>query len=194
MDFKNSKILGGVGALIMVFGGILTLLFNYLFFSNKPLVNFFLDMNISGYIVALIVGMVLILISMYNLSKFYQAKNIFTNAFIGVVLVIIVAISYSIVAYILPLPSSYLLVWLPFLFIFWLVCIIAMVFVRRSLTALAKHSNTLLLAITGELLFFSTTLFIVIIGLILLPILLMMLAIAFFKIKTLPAPLSNTHP
>jgi|GEM_PF-4754550 len=94
MDFKNAKRLGGIGVLIMAFGGIPTLLINRFSF-NTNIINYILDMNISSYIVTLIVGMVLILISMYNLSKFYQAKKILTLKGLGVGVYFINGISFG---------------------------------------------------------------------------------------------------
>jgi len=120
---------------------------------------------------------------MHNLSKFYQTKNIFTPACIGVLVAIIAAISYIIVRYILLLPNAALLEWLPFIGVFWVIGVIVAVFVRRSLTELAARSDTFMIGAVGELLFFSAITFIVIVGFILLPIFLILLAIAFFKIK-----------
>jgi hypothetical protein len=54
MDFKSSKILGGIGALVMAFGSIFIALFGRFFFN----VNI-----INSYSVTHIVGMILILIT-----------------------------------------------------------------------------------------------------------------------------------
>jgi uncharacterized membrane protein len=74
MDFKTSKLLGGIGALIIVLEVIPTVFF----------------IPTSG--VPRIVGILLILTSINYLANFYQTKTIFTNAKFGAVAAIIGAI------------------------------------------------------------------------------------------------------
>ncbi|MBY9021893.1 MAG: DUF996 domain-containing protein, partial [Candidatus Lokiarchaeota archaeon] len=68
MSIETSKILGGIGALLM-FIGIL------------PYVNFFGAIEI--------IGLILVMIALYNLGRYYSEPGIFNNALYGIIMGIV---------------------------------------------------------------------------------------------------------
>jgi len=71
MNFETSKMLGGIGALMMFICGLVT------FFNG-----------LAGGIIALI-GLILVLISLNDLANFYKSRAIFNNALYGVIATIV---------------------------------------------------------------------------------------------------------
>jgi len=199
MDLQTSKLLGGIGALI-IFLSVFTILIR----------------NVTPIGITVIIGSMLVLISLYSLAKIYKDKAIFTNALYGALTAIIGTIISSIAAIIIILPTimnlirqasqiadgnpgdivsgflntidtTFILqIFNGVLTVYYVMClfiIIAMFFTYRSLKKLAKQSNTNLFATTGLMLIIGalTTLFFI--GLLLLWISTLMLAIAFFTLK-----------
>ena len=198
MSVETSKILGGVGALLMFIGII-------------PYINYFGVIEL--------VGLILVMISLYNLARHYNEGGIFNNALYGlitaimggVISVAVVVISvltsltdflYSIfpgwngdwatLSGLTPDPSNLSLdSILPFLagllamfIIIWITGIIAAFFIRRSLGTLSAKSGVGLFSTAGLLIFIGAALIVLFgIGLILIWISALLLAIAFFQIK-----------
>ena len=198
MEIGTSKILGGVGALLM-FIGIL------------PYVNYFGVIEI--------IGLILVMVALYNLGSHYREGGIFNNALYGLIIGIVGGV-ISIAAVIItvltsltdflytifpdwngdwtalsgltPDPSNISLESLaPLLaglfavfIIIWVFSMIAAFFVRRSLGTLSAKSGVGLFSTAGLLLLIGAVLIILFgIGLILIWISALLVAIAFFQIR-----------
>ncbi|MGD6935103.1 MAG: DUF996 domain-containing protein [Candidatus Bathyarchaeia archaeon] len=202
MTLETSKILGGIGALLM-FLGIL------------PYIGYFGIVEI--------VGVILVLVSLYGLANFYREKGIFNNAIFGVLAAIVGAIISGVVVVVTVLASLTDFLYqvfpdwngdwatiqgltpntanidpsaiLPFItgmilvfVVVWVFAIIAAFFIRRSLKELAVRSGTGLFSTAGLLLLVGAVLIIIFgLGIILVWIATLILAIAFFTMKT-PEP------
>jgi uncharacterized membrane protein len=198
MEIGTSKILGGVGALLM-FIGIL------------PYVNYFGVIEL--------VGLVLVMVALYNLGSHYGEGGIFNNALYGLILgivggvvsiaVVIITVLTSLTDFLYTLfpdwngdwtalsgltpdPSNLSLESLaPFLvglfavlIILWVFSIIAAFFIRRSFGTLSAKSGVGLFSTAGLLLLIGAVLIVLFgIGLILIWISALLLAIAFFQIR-----------
>ena len=198
MEIGTSKILGGVGALLM-FIGIL------------PYVNYFGAIEL--------IGLILVMVALYNLGSHYREGGIFNNALYGLIIGIVGGV-ISIAAVIItvltsltdflytlfpdwngdwtalsgltPDPSNISLESLaPFLaglfavlIIIWVFSMIAAFFVRRSLGTLSAKSGVGLFSTAGLLLLIGAVLIILFgIGFILIWISALLIAIAFFQIR-----------
>jgi len=205
MNFETSKILGGIGAML-------------LFVGIFPVIN--------TYMAVPLVGVALILIGLYGLSAYYRDRLIFTNAVMGVgvgavgavvgVAVLLTVVLSSVVdllkaiypgwngdwatlqsmtlntididfSAILPLLSSLLIVAV----VSWIATIIASFFIRRSMIRVSSKSQVGLFATIGLLLIIGAVLTIVAVGFILMWVTALLLAIAFFTLK--PQPPQETY-
>jgi len=209
MNLETSKILGGIGALMMFLG-----VFPYI-----------------GYFgIVEIVGVILVLVSLYGLANFYKDKAIFNNALFGVLAAIVGAIISAVVVVVTVLtsltdfmyqifpdwtgdwttiqsltpdaanldPSALVPLLTGMLLIFvvvWVFAIIAAFFFRRSLKELSTRSGTGLFSTAGLLLLIGAVLIIAFgLGAILIWIATLLLAIAFFTMKQPePAPPQTTY-
>jgi len=198
MEIGTSKILGGVGALLM-FIGIL------------PYVNYFGVIEI--------IGLILVMVALYNLGSYYREGGIFNNALYGLIIeivggvisvgVIIIAVLTSLTDFLYTLFPDWNGDWtalsgltpdptnitldsiLPFLtgiftmlIILWICTIIAAFFVRRSLGTLSEKSGVGLFSTAGLIILIGAVLIILLgIGLILIWISALLLAIAFFQLR-----------
>jgi uncharacterized membrane protein len=198
MEIGTSKILGGVGALLM-FIGIL------------PYVNYFGVIEI--------IGLILVMVALYNLGSNYREGGIFNNALYGLIIeivggvisvaVIIIAVLTSLTDFLYTLFPDWNGDWtalsgltpdptnitldsiLPFLtgiftmlIILWIFTIIAAFFVRRSLGTLSEKSGVGLFSTAGLIILIGAVLIILLgIGLILIWISALLLAIAFFQLR-----------
>jgi len=199
LSIDTSKLLGGIGALLM-FIGIL------------PYINYFGVIEL--------VGLILVLIALYGLGSAYSEGGIFNNALYGLIIAIVGGVVSAAVAVLAVLSSlqSFLQSIFPAwngsdwtslsgmtpdltnldlnalwpliggivaaFIVLWVFAIISAFFVRRSLGKLATKSGIGLFSTAGLLLLIGAVLVIVIgIGLILVWISMLLLAIAFFRIK-----------
>ncbi len=197
MSIETSKILGGIGALLM-FIGIL------------PYINYFGVIEL--------VGLILVMAALYGLGSQYREGGIFNNALYGLIIgivggvvsvaVIIITVLTSLTDFLYevfpdwngdwtalsgltPNPSNISLSSItPFLAgifavltILWVCSIIAAFFFRRSLGMLSTKSGVGLFSTAGLLLLIGAVLIILGIGLILIWISALLLAIAFFRIR-----------
>jgi len=198
MEIGTSKILGGVGALLM-FIGIL------------PYVNYFGVIEI--------IGLILVMVALYNLGSHYREGGIFNNALYGLIIgivggvisigVIIITVLTSLTDFLYTLFPDWNGDWtalsgltpdptnitldsiLPFLtgiftvlIILWICTIIAAFFVRRSLGTLSAKSGVGLFSTAGLLILIGSVLIILFgIGLILIWISALLLAFAFFQLR-----------
>ena len=198
MSIETSRILGGVGALLM-FIGIL------------PYVNYFGVIEL--------IGLILVMVALHGLASHYREGGIFNNALYGLIIGIVGGV-ISITAVIItvltsltdflyalfpdwngdwnalsrltPNPSNlsldnitpFLAGILAVLIILWVSSIIAAFFIRRSLGTLSAKSGVGLFSIAGLLLLIGAVLIILLgIGLVLVWISALLLAIAFFQLK-----------
>jgi uncharacterized membrane protein len=213
MDFKTSKNLGGIGALLMFIGCMIPGLFGDYFSLGVP-----------------IVGFILVLVSLYGFASFYKENGIFNNALFGGLAAIIGCIVASVVAVVVVLTSIVNFLYqifpgwngdyaslqdltpnitnidistlTPFftgialiLVILWIFSIITAIFAGRSLKKLAQHSDTNLFATTSTIMLIGAV--IPILGLLFIWISLLILAIAFFTMKEpnpTPPPTYTTTP
>jgi len=198
MSMENSKILGGVGALLMFIGVL-------------PYVNYFGAIEL--------VGLILVMIALYNLGNYYRESGIFNNALYGVIIGIVgvgVAVAavfatvltsltdflyavfpdwngdWTALSGLTPNPSNISLenvvpfiagIFIVFI-ILWVFSILAAFFVRRSLGTLAIKSYVGLFSTAGLLMLIGAVMIIVFgIGLILIWVSLLLVAIAFFRLR-----------
>jgi uncharacterized membrane protein len=198
MSIETSKILGGVGAILMFIGII-------------PV--------ISSYAVLELIGLILVMVALYNIASYYTERGIFNNALYGLiagivggvvavgtifmsVLTSITVFLYAIypdwngdwasISGLTPDPTNLSLeAIVPFLtglfaalLILWVFAIIATFFVRRSLISLSAKSGVGLFSTAGLLMLIGSVLIIALgIGLLLIWISTLILAIAFFTMK-----------
>lgn len=198
MLIETSRILGGIGALLMFIGII-------------PYINYFGVIEL--------VGLILVMVALYNLASHYRERGIFNNALYGLIMgivggvisiaVVIITVLTSLTDFLYtifpdwngdwtaisgltPDPSNFSLdSIMPFLtgiivmfIVLWVFAIIAVFFIRRSLGTLSAKSGVGLFSTAGLLLLIGAVLIILFgIGLILIWISALLLAIAFFQIR-----------
>ena len=198
MTIETSKILGGVGALLM-FVGIIPV--------------------ISSYGVIELIGLILVMVALYNLASYYTERGIFNNALYGLIAGIVggvIAVGVVILSVLTSLSDFLYTVYpnwngdwsalsgltpdtsnlsldaiVPFLtglfaalLILWIFAIIGFYLVRRSLTSLSAKSGVGLFSTAGLLMLIGAVLIIAVgIGLLLIWISMLLLAIAFFQIR-----------
>lgn len=159
MSFETNKILGTIGALLIVFETISVAIGNYIYGLDRY--------GVPDYGIIIIVGIICILISLYNLANFYQAKKIFTNAFLGAVssIIAIVIGVYAVLSAASPklyLSTTTSEAYGASLLCILIVClIVAAFFVRHSLLELANQSGTNEFAIAGQIITGGTAFFII---------------------------------
>ena len=210
MELQTSKNLGGIGALLI------TILGPILLCSVTLFSNLLLGIIICG--ITEIIGISLILASLYSLAKFYKDTTIFNNALLGALTAIIGSIISGIITTITVITTMMNAIrqiypdWngtdqiqnltpdlsnidyatlishigsgliLAFL-IFTVFTSIAAFFIMRALKRLAIHSHKETFATIGLLIFIGAICTIFVIGIFLIWIAILMLAIAFFKLK-----------
>jgi uncharacterized membrane protein len=201
MNLKTSKTLGGIGAILLVVGGL-------------PYIS---QLGIIGFI-----GALLVLVGLYGFARAYKERGIFNNALYGILAGIIGVVLATVIgiAVVLPNITDFLLKvfpswngdWttitslsgmipntsniefgdiIPFITAailviatLWVFAIIATFFIRRSLVQLSAKTNVRLISTAGTLLLIGAVLiFLFGLGLLLMWIGVLILAIAFFKIR-----------
>jgi uncharacterized membrane protein len=204
MEPESSKILGGIGAILMLIG---------------PFGAFYTD--IIG-----LIGLILVLVALNSLADYYKERRIFTNVLYGAILAIVggvIAVIVIVTAAInmLPILGIHISNWTdvssiqkvnlqnftnwsalaPYvgaiigaLIILFACVVIAAVWLRRSLITLSEKSGTHLFATAGLLMLIGAALTIILVGLIILWIGVLLLAIAFFEMRTPPAPTQTITP
>jgi len=197
MLIETCRILGEIGALLMFIGVL-------------PYINYFGAIEL--------VGLILVMVALYNLSGNYMEKGIFNNALYGFIIGVVGAVISSAVVIVTVLTSltDFLYTifpdwngdWaalsgltpdtsnitldsiMPFvtgiivaLIILWVSAILAVFFIRRSLTTLSTKSGVGLFSTVGLLLLIGALLIIIGVGLIIIWVSALLLAIAFMRIK-----------
>ncbi len=212
MTFETSKNLGGIGALLVVIGGLAIFGFPY-----------------AGLIA--LIGIILVLAGLNGLANHYQEKGIFNNALYGFILEIVggIVAAGTVVATILAWigtavlpaglnwqdpaswqawatanagnPSAFLDVFsglivgaviaLVLLFIF---IVVSAIFYRKSFSTLGGKSGVGMFGTAGLLLLIGAILTIVLIGFVLMWIAFILLIVAFFSLKEQPTQTTTPPP
>jgi uncharacterized membrane protein len=197
MDVSTSKTLGGIGAILMFimpflggYGGILGLIGLILvLIAMKGLANTYSEQSIFnnalyGIIAAIVGGVITIAIMFWGLVDFFIALGIdianWTNPAILSSIDWTELMNFTILTDFLMYIAAAVIV----LFVF---LIITAIFLRKSLNLLSAKSGVGLFGTTGLLILIGAVLTIIAIGLLLIWIAFILLAIAFFSIKTTPA-------
>ena len=198
MSIETSKILGGIGALLMFIGVI-------------PYINSFGAIEL--------IGIILVMVALYDLSGYYKDGSIFNNALYGIIIgvagvvisvaIVFIAVLTSLTDFLYevfpewngdltalsgltPDPSNidiskiglFLGGLFTVLLVLWIFSILVTFFFRRSFGTLSEKSGAGLFSTTGLLLLIGAILIILIgVGLILIWICALLLAIAFFQLK-----------
>ncbi len=183
MDFDTAKILGGVGAILMILGPV-------------PYVGWLLE----------IVGLVFILIALKSLSEHYGNEEIFRNALIALILELVGVVT-GITLFIVGMTSFFdihitihmgepphstaslfdVLTLVVATFIAaWVFILVAAIFWRRALNILAEVSGEKLFDTAGLLILIGAALTVVLIGFVILFVAYILLAVAFFTLKPSP--------
>jgi len=178
-SFEHSKTLAGVGAILLLLGFV----------------------PYAGWVLAM-VGVVLLVIGMKELSKYYQDQNVYQNTLTGVkfYVVAVVAAAAAIVAVMIGVASATdftfknfvptvgfgvgvaaLLAGLVVAFVFY---ILAASHLKRALDSLAQKSGESSFATAGTLLWIGSILTIVLVGLVLIFVAWIFATLGFFSMKS----------
>ena len=201
VSFETSKILGEIGAILMLlipFAGAYTTAIGF-------------------------IGLILLIIAFYGLAGYYSERRIFNNALIGGILFIVgavvaVAIVITAAVGILSVFGFQMSNWsnptywqnfnfqgftnwtelAPFIgamlgavFIFWVLSIVAAYLARSSFITLAQKSGTGMFATSGLLLLIGAITTVILIGFLLIWIAIILLAVAFFRLRSASSIATN---
>jgi uncharacterized membrane protein len=199
MSIESNRVLGGVGALLMVISLLGLLGTSYTLFL-------------------LVVGIILVLVALKGFADHYQDGGIFNNALYGFITVIVglVATAAIFVILILQVLSGLPIDWtnpmevqqyfMNNMDVFWQVAgaaigalvvlyislIVSAVLFRKSLDALSKHSGEKIFGTAGLIWLIGAV--IPLIGIIIIWISWILMAVGFFSIKTAQAPVQPAAP
>ncbi|HVP16775.1 MAG TPA: DUF996 domain-containing protein [candidate division Zixibacteria bacterium] len=193
MTFESSKMMGGIGAILMVVGG----------FAGPYT-------GVIG-----VIGLALVLVALNGLANLYNDRHIFNNAIFAVLATIVGAVIAAVVVVaaafgildVLGIQvtwtnwsalqnfnwnnftdwsklAPYIAAIVGALVILVVCLVIAAIFLRRSLNTVAEKSGTHMFATAGLLFLIGAALTIIGIGFLLIWISLILLAVAFFEMKT----------
>jgi uncharacterized membrane protein len=206
MALETSKNLGGIGALLIVIGGLATLGYGY-----------------AGLLS--LIGLILLLIGTKGMADYYKESGVFNNALYAVIVGIIggvVATAVFIMGVISAVASlgvtdwtewameiqqnatNFTAVWdliwplitaaVAGLIVLFVVAVIAAIFYRKSLVTLAQKSGVKMFETAGLLMLIGAVLTIIIIGFLLIWIAFILITVAFFSIRSAPPPEPSPPP
>ncbi len=169
MDVETGKIIGGIGAILCVLGLV----------------------PHAGTLLA-IIGEILILIALKVLSEYYNEPAIFSDALMATILGIIGTAASTVGVFSLGLSLSMLFhSGVPMVISVIIVLIVAYIFIvlsalfyKRSLEKLGERSGEKLFRTAGLLMFIGAVLLVILIGGIIIAVAMILLAVAFFTLKT----------
>lgn len=198
MSLESNKMLGGVGALLMVIG--------------------FIGMFAILYAVFLVpLGIIIVLISMKGLADHYQESGIFNNALYGFIALIVGFVAFiatmiivalrlfstaidwtnpaEVQQYFMNLDNPWSLVGtaLTAFVVLFIFLVISGVLFRKSLDSLSARSGEKLFGTAGLIWLIGAVLSIILVGFIMIWIAWILMAVGFFSIKT-AAPPPQTPP
>ena len=180
MSLESDKTLGGVGAIFIAIGSVF-----------PPLS---------------LVGIILLLVAMRRLADYYEEKGIFDNALWGFIFGIISVVGAIIVFFLLIFSGA---IWsvttgfaLPFaigsiiaaIVVWFVFSLLQAIYYRRAFAILSEKSEEKMFDTAGLLLFIGAILTIILIGALVSLVAWILVAVGFFAIKTLPAPLPPLAP
>ena len=204
MDFQTNKMLGGIGALLLLIGVIA---------SFSPAAGGLLNL----------IGLILVLIALNGFADYYKEKGIFNNALYSIILSIVGVVIAIVIMFFVALEffesigidmtnwQSFqsidwisimtpdrimgllgnLFIALVVLFVFF---IVAALFLRKSLDLLATKTGVKMFGTTGLLFLIGAVLTIIFIGFILMLVGVILLMISFFSIKTPTSVIETVQP
>jgi uncharacterized membrane protein len=201
MTLESSKNLGGIGAILMFIGvlpyvsfyGIISLVGLILVLvAMYGLANYYRESGIFnnalyGVITAIVGGIVFVAVAVYALFDFLTQLGLtiglgnMTDWVTGLTQMDWTNIGFSLIGSF----AAYILLDLVLLFVF---IVITAILLRKSLGLLSAKSGVGMFGTTGTLILVGAILTIIAIGLLLLWIALLLLAVAFFSIRTQQAP------
>ena len=180
MSLESGKTLGGVGAIFIAIGSVF-----------PPLS---------------LVGIILLLVAMRRLADYYEDKGIFDNALWGFIFGIIGIVGAIIVFFLfiftgaiwsvttgfaVPLAIGSIIAAIVVWFVF---SLLQAIYYRRAFAILSEKSEEKMFDTAGLLLFIGAILTIILIGALVSLVAWILVAVGFFAIKTLPAPLPPLAP
>ena len=181
MSLESSKTLGGVGAILVAIG------------SFVPILG--------------LIGIILVLIALKGLAEVYNENAIFQNALyafifgiIGVIAAIYMFFTMFAGGFFIRIPSqesmysSLISSLIGVLIIVFIFSLLEAIFYRKSFRIIAEKSGEKMFNTAGTLLLIGAILTIILVGAIILLIAWILLAIAFFSIKTTRQPTEIAPP
>jgi len=206
MTLETSKNLGGIGALLIVIGGLATFGYGYA--------------GLLG-----LIGLILLLIGTKGMADYYKESGVFNNALYAVIVSIVggvVAVGVFIMGILASLASLGITDWTEWameiqqnatnwtavwdliwplitaavaaLIVLFVVVVIAAVLYRKSLTTLAQKSGVKMFETAGLLMLIGAVLTIILIGFVLIWIAFILITVAFFSVRSTSAPPPSTPP
>lgn len=204
MNLETGKYLGGIGALLIVIAGLATFGVPYagvlglvglilVLISTKFLADHYGERGIfNNALYALIIGIIgfiaFIGIAVYSVLSTLAELGINTENLSDLPIIIQQRIMEGDTGFIWSLLGAIILAWA----ILSICLIIATIFSRKSLNLLSTKTEVGLFGVAGILMLIGGILFIIFIGVILIWIAWILIAAAFFSIKTQPT--QTTHP
>lgn len=201
MSFESNRILGGVGALLMVIS--------------------FLGLLASAYFLfLLVVGAILVLVALKGFADHYQEGGIFNNALYGFITVIVglVATVATFVILFLQMLSNIPIDWtnpmevqqyfmsnmnvvwqiagtaIGALIVFYISAVVSAILFRKALDTLSTRSGEKIFGTAGLVWLIGAVLTVIFIGILVIWISWILMAVGFFSIKTVQAPQASGQP
>jgi uncharacterized membrane protein len=151
-----------------------------------------------------IIGLILLLIGMKGLADYYKEPNIYQNALMGVIFGIIGIIAATVLLFGVIIGGMFsvfsagigaaiggILVFILVLVVAFVFLLLAAMYFRRGLSSLAMKSGEHMFETAGMLLLVGAILTVVLVGFLLMWIASLLLAVAFFSMKTSPPSTYN---
>jgi uncharacterized membrane protein len=216
MTLETSKTLGGIGAILLFIGvipfiqyvwvlgivGIILILAALhgleTFYNSKGIFNnalYGVITGVVGVVIAVVVAVASFLANIGNIKDFISTIYPGWNGDWSTLSGLTPTTANINPADLLPLISGVIITIVAVFVVFWVFAIVATFFVRRSLIQVSEKTNVGLFGTAGILLLIGAVLIIAIgFGLLLMWIAALLLAIAFFTIKSPTQPMSTTMP
>ena len=202
MSLESNRVLGGVGAVLMVIS----------------ILGLFISFPVT--LLLLIVGAILVLIALKGFADHYQDGGIFNNALYGFITVIVgivatIAVFVMLLLHMLTeisidwtnpveiqqnLMSNMNVVWriagtaIGALIVFYISAVVSAILFRKALDALSARSGEKIFGTAGLVWLIGAVLTVILIGLLIIWISWILMAVGFFSIKTVQAQTQPAAP
>ena len=202
MSLESNRVLGGVGAVLMVIS----------------ILGLFISFPVT--LLLLIVGAILVLIALKGFADHYQDGGIFNNALYGFITVIVgivatIAVFVMLLLHMLTeisinwtnpveiqqnLMSNMNVVWriagtaIGALIVFYISAVVSAILFRKALDALSARSGEKIFGTAGLVWLIGAVLTVILIGLLIIWISWVLMAVGFFSIKTVQAQTQPAAP